>query len=172
MEDKGNLSLIGFMGAGKSSVGAFLARRLNLEFVDLDEEISRDAGVSVEEIFKREGEEGFRDHESRVLRRVLEGEGKVIACGGGIILRRENVDVLRARSTVVYLRAGKNTVLERVGRGEGRPLLAEGQLSERVEKLMSRRERAYRDAAHLVVDTDDRSIEEVAEEIERSWRRN
>lgn len=166
------MALIGFMGAGKSTVGALLARRLNMLFVDLDEEITRTAGMNVEEIFRREGEGGFRERESRALRRVLEAEGRVVACGGGIVLRRENVELLRARSKVVYLRAGKETVLERVGRGEGRPLLSEGRVPEKVEELMARREEAYRNAAHLVVDTDGRSVEEVAEEIERLWSRD
>lgn len=170
MERRGNLALIGFMGAGKSTVGALLARKLNMEFVDLDEEISRDAGMSVEEIFARQGEDGFRDRESRVLRRELEGEGRIIACGGGIVLRPGNVELLRERCTVFYLRAGKETVLGRVGGGEGRPLLAEGRLPERVEELMSLREEIYRRAAHFVVDTDGREPEEIAEEIMKTWR--
>ncbi len=172
MKGKANLALIGFMGAGKSTVGSLLARRLDMAFVDLDETISRDAGMSVEEIFRREGEEGFREREGRALRRELTGEGKVVACGGGIVVRPENVALLRKRCAVVYLRATGETILGRVGGGAGRPLLRGGRLEERVEELLSRREEAYRRAAHLVVDTDGRTPEEVAEEIEREWLRN
>lgn len=166
-EKRKNIALIGFMGAGKSTIGTLLARRLGMRFVDLDEDISREAGMSIPEIFQREGEEGFRDHESRALRENLHGEGKVLACGGGIILRPENVDLLRERCTVIYLQAGRETILQRVGGGEGRPLLAAGDVAERVEELMARREEAYRRAAHVVVTTDERTPEEVVEEIER-----
>lgn len=167
-----NLALIGFMGAGKSTVGSILARRLGMRFVDLDEAVSREAGMSVPEIFEREGEEGFRDRESRALRDNLREEGMVLACGGGIVLRQKNVALLRERCAVIYLRAGRETVLRRVGGGEGRPLLEKGDVAERVEELMSRREEAYRRAAHLVVDTDGRTPEEVAEEIERRCLRS
>ncbi|MDI6872828.1 shikimate kinase [Candidatus Solincola sp.] len=167
-----NLTLIGFMGAGKSAVGSLLAHRLKMGFVDLDEAISREAGMSVEEIFEREGEEGFRDRESRALREELQQEGIVLACGGGIVVRPENVRLLRDRCTVFYLRASRDSILRRVGGGEGRPLLAGGRVAERVEELLSRREEAYRQAAHYVVDTDGRSVEEVVEEIAGIWLRN
>lgn len=167
-----NLALIGFMGAGKSAVGGLLARRLGMEFVDLDEVISREAGRSVEEIFELEGEESFRHRESRALREELRRDGLVLACGGGVVLRPGNVKLLRERCAVFYLRASRESILRRVGEGEGRPLLAGGQVAERVEELMSRREEAYRKAAHFVVETDGRSVEEVAEEIEGIWSRN
>lgn len=166
-ERRKSLALIGFMGSGKSTVGNILARRLGMRFVDLDEVVSRKAGMSVPEIFQHEGEEGFRERESRALRENLEEGDAVLACGGGIVLRPENVSLLRERCTVIYLQARRETILRRVGGGEGRPLLGVGDVAERVEELMSRREEAYRRAAHLVVATDGRTPEEVAEEIER-----
>ena len=172
MARRENLALIGFMGAGKSTVGAELARRLGMDFVDLDGVIAGEAGMSVPEIFDREGEEGFRERESRALRKELKGSGKVLACGGGIVLRPENVDLLRERCLVVYLRVDRDTVLERVGKGVGRPLLEGGALPQRVEKLLSEREDKYLRAAHAVVEAGGRSPERIAEEIAGIWEGN
>ncbi|MBC7252560.1 MAG: shikimate kinase [Actinobacteria bacterium] len=170
MERRENLALIGFMGAGKSTVGAALARRLGMDFVDLDGVIAGEAGMSIPEIFDREGEEGFRERESRALRKELKGAGKVLACGGGIVLRPENVDLLRERCLVVYLRVDRNTVLNRVGEGEGRPLLAGGPLPRRVEELLSEREEKYLRASHAVVEAGGRTPEGIAEEIAGIWK--
>lgn len=166
-----NLALVGFMGAGKSTVGPVLASRLGLTFVDLDERIAAGAGMDIGEIFSREGEEGFRARESEALRRELRGRGKVIACGGGIVLRRENVELLRDSCMVCYLDADMETLLRRLEGGEGRPLLQGGELSRRVEELVEARREKYREAAHLVVDVGEKSAEEIAGEIAEAWKR-
>ncbi len=171
-EGKKSIALVGFMGSGKSTVGPLLASRLGMSFVDLDEAICAEAGMSVEEIFAREGEEGFRERESEALRREMEGGGKVVACGGGAVLRRENRSLLRERSLVVYLRVGKDELLRRLGDGEGRPLLAAGSLERRVEELLQGRERAYREVADMVVDAESRDPRDIAEEIARLWKRS
>ena len=165
-----NLALIGFMGSGKSTIGPILASRLDMSFVDLDDSIAAEAGMDIGEIFSREGEEGFRSRESKALRRELQGEGKVIACGGGIVLREKNVELLRARSLVFYLRVGRKTALERLGDGEGRPLLRGEALPERVENLMAARDARYREAAHFVVEAESGDPEAIAGEIADTWK--
>lgn len=166
-----NLALVGFMGSGKSTVGGLLATRLGMEYVDLDDEVSRRAGMDIPAIFEREGEEGFRQRESLALREVLTGGGKVVACGGGVVLRDENLELLRRRALVVYLEVSEETAVSRLGDGEGRPLLAEGDIAARVGELMARRRERYHMAAHEVVKADRGDPEEMAEEIAGIWRR-
>ncbi len=168
---RGNLSLVGFMGSGKSTVGPLLASRLGMSFVDLDDSVAAEAGMGIEEIFSREGETGFRARESEALRREMQGEGKVIACGGGIVLKEENVRLLRAGSLVFYLRMGVDAAVARLRGGEGRPLLRGGVLRERAEELMAAREERYREAAHFEVEVEGRDPGEIAEEIEEIWKR-
>lgn len=168
---KQNLALVGFMGAGKSTVGRVLASRLGLSFVDLDDSIAAEAGMAVEEIFSREGEEGFRLRESEALRRELQEKGKLIACGGGIVLRRVNVELLKERCMVCYLHADRDTLLRRIGGGEGRPMLRGHDLRRRVQELMEAREDKYREVAHIVVDVSEKSAEEIAGEIAEAWKR-
>lgn len=169
--EKENLTLIGFMGAGKSTIGPLLASRLGLTFVDLDDSIAKEAGMDIGEIFSREGEEGFRARESEALRRELQGEGKVIACGGGIVLKEGNVKTLRMRSLVFYLRVEVDAAVARLGAGGGRPLLRGKGLRERVEELITAREEKYREAAHFVVAVGEKSAEQIAGEIAEIWWR-
>ncbi|HYD37500.1 MAG TPA: shikimate kinase [Allosphingosinicella sp.] len=116
--------LVGLMGAGKSTVGRRLARRLRLAFVDSDEEIERAAVHSIKEIFDRFGEAGFRDGERRVLRRLIEGEPKVIATGGGAFMNAETRALILDRCLAVWLDADLETLAGRVARRGHRPLLA------------------------------------------------
>lgn len=165
------ITLIGFMGAGKSAIGAMLARKLDMQFVDLDEVVSREAGKSISEIFAQEGEEGFRERESDALRRELSGGEKVLSCGGGIILRDENVELLRERSRVYLLDISAEKAMERLPSGDGRPLLEEGDREERIKELMAARAERYRSAAHVVIDAESAEAEEDVEEIAAEWSR-
>lgn len=166
-----SIALIGFMGAGKSTAGKLLADALDMAFVDLDEEIARDAGADIPAIFASEGEEGFRRREKAALQSALRGGGKVVSCGGGIVLRDDNVDLLRERSRVIYLRISAEEAVRRLTGEGGRPLLEGGALAERVEGLMEAREGIYLEAAHEVVEADGLAAEEVAEVIRRRCRR-
>ncbi|UCE87893.1 MAG: shikimate kinase [Deltaproteobacteria bacterium] len=156
------------MGAGKSAAGARLAQRLGREFVDLDAELERSAGRGIAEIFDAEGEEGFRARERAAIESVA-GKPAVVALGGGAIAQPGMSERLAASGTVVYLRARPETLLERVGDAAGRPLL-EGldreQRRLRIRALLARREPAYR-SARIVVDTDGRSVDEVADSLAR-----
>jgi shikimate kinase len=119
-----SIVLVGLMGAGKSTVGRRLARRLGLPFVDSDEEIERAADHEIKEIFDRFGEASFRDGERRVLRRLLGGEPKVIATGGGAFMDDETRALILDRCIAIWLEAGVETLAERVARRAHRPLLA------------------------------------------------
>jgi len=162
------LWLVGMMGAGKTSVGPLVAARLGMAFVDLDEVVAAAAGRSVAEIFAVEGETGFRRREAAALVETA-GSAAVVACGGGVVLAPENVALLRRTGLVVWLEASAEALEERVGHGEGRPLLAgEGRPSLRT--LLAAREAAYRGAAHRQVATGGRRPEEVAEEVVQWWK--
>jgi shikimate kinase len=151
------------MGAGKSSVGRALARRLGRAFLDTDEEIERGAGLRVREIFAREGEAGFRAREREEVAAAA-GSGAVVALGGGAVGQPEVLERVLASGTLVYLRARPETLLARVGSARERPLLAplgpEARLL-RLRELLAEREPAYLRAAHCV-DTDGLDPEEVA----------
>ncbi len=116
--------LVGLMGAGKSTIGKRLATRLRLPFVDADHEIERAAGLSISEIFDRFGEAGFRDGERRVIARLIDGRRKVVATGGGAFMQPDTRDLILERATAVWLDADLDVLAERVGRRDGRPLLA------------------------------------------------
>jgi len=156
--------LIGFMAAGKTTVGRALASLLRFEFCDTDEMIAASAGRTVEEIFAAGGEDGFRALERDAVVQAAARPGRVIACGGGAVLAVRNYGVLKGAGPIVYLRTSVEELLARLGTGEGRPLLR-GDPAEAVPRLLSERAPAYETAADLVVDTDGREAAEVAGEI-------
>lgn len=157
-----NIILIGFMGTGKSTVGKHLARILEWEFIDTDLEVEATTGMSIPEIFRRHGETRFRSEEALVVQRLLEREKTVIATGGGTILNRENRMILDRMGWVISLYAPIATVLERVGSKNDRPLLKKSM--EEIKLLWQSRQPQYNQADY-VVDTTDKGIEEVGEEI-------
>lgn len=166
MRGRGPIWLMGMMGAGKSSVGRALAVRLARPFVDTDAEIERAAGCSVAEIFASEGEPGFRRRECAAVEACADSDS-VVALGGGAVAQPQLARLVAAAGASVYLRARPETLLARVGNAEARPLLtgldAAGRLT-RVRELLSAREPAYA-VARECVDTDDRSVDEVAAEV-------
>jgi len=159
-----NVVLIGFMGTGKTAVGRALAARLGLAFVDTDALVEERAGRSVARIFAEDGEEVFRRLESEAVASAGDRAGTVIATGGGVVLRPENMARLRQRGMVVALRAAPAAILARVGAGSARPLLGANP-EERVRRLLVERGPLYEDA-DLVVDTSDLSTDEIARCIE------
>lgn len=164
----GHLVLVGLMGAGKSSVGRVCAGRLDRPFVDVDEAIEAVARRPVAEIFAAEGEGAFRALERQTLADVCAApQPLVIACGGGAMGDAENRRVVRASGCVVWLRADPGTLAARVGSGPEaarRPLLSDGVPPvATLERLAALRAPAYEAAAHAVVETAGRSVDEVAE---------
>jgi len=153
------------MGSGKSAVGRQLARMLHLTFVDSDDEIESRTGVDISFIFEKEGEEGFRKREVRVIDDLSNMEAVVLATGGGAILDDDSRSRLGARGFVVYLYTTVEQQLLRTQKGRDRPLLENGDRSEVLEALMAVRDPLYREIADLVVETDGRKVRAVANEI-------
>ena len=150
---KGNLFLVGMMGAGKTTLGRALAQRLDMEFVDTDRVLVERTGVPVATIFEFEGESGFRRRECAVLAEVAEREGVVVATGGGAILAEENRRVMRDHGTVIYLRARLESLWERTRHDNSRPLLATPDPRATLATLLAARDPLYREAAHVIVET-------------------
>lgn len=160
----GNIVLVGFMGAGKSTVARELGRLAGFRTMDLDAEIVRLQGRSIPEIFAEEGEASFRDFEEQTLRSLSGLRQTVVATGGGVIGRTENWTAMRRLGPVVYLRARWETLRSRIESGDGRPLAARGRDMEEVRTLWEARLPLYAQA-DLVVDTDERSAIEVAQAV-------
>ncbi|HLU92271.1 MAG TPA: shikimate kinase, partial [Pedomonas sp.] len=138
--------LVGLMGVGKSTIGRRLASRLNMPFVDADEEIERAAGLSISEIFERYGEETFRDGERRVIQRLIDGTVKVIATGGGAFVQDETRQLILEQSIAVWIDADINILVERTSRRNTRPLLRNGDPKEILTNLAASRTPYYAQA--------------------------
>ena len=162
-----HLVLVGLMGAGKSTVGVRCAELLGRPFVDTDDVVEATLGLTVPEIFAAEGEPGFREHERRAVADVCASPVPlVIACGGGAVLDPGNRGELRATSVVVWLRAGPDALAERVAdEAENRPLLKERGTAATLALLDVLRAPAYQAAAHATVETEGRSVDEVASAV-------
>jgi shikimate dehydrogenase len=160
-----HLLLIGFMGAGKSTVGRLVAERLGLPFVDVDTLVERSDGRSVREIFDADGEPEFRALETIALESLESRPASVVGCGGGVVLSDANRTLLKRLGTVVYLRVTAAETLARVGDDHTRPLLAGAGGALAASRLLEAREALYAAIADVVVDTVDRTPEEVAREI-------
>ena len=165
MMHAGNLYLVGLMGAGKSTVGRLLARRLKLRFLDCDHEIERRCGVKIPLIFEIEGEPGFRARESEVLAELTALRGIVLATGGGAVLAPQNRRRLAENGTVIYLRARPEDLYTRVRHDRNRPLLATPDPLRRLRELHAERDGLYASIADLVVDTGRQSVQALAREL-------
>jgi shikimate kinase len=162
---KGNLFLVGMMGAGKTTLGRALARRLGREFADTDKVLVERTGVPVTTIFEIEGEEGFRRRESTVLAELAARDGLVIATGGGAILSEANRELMRSHGTVIYLRARLENLWERTRQDTTRPLLQTPDPRGTLSELLAAREPLYSDAAHVIVDTGAQSAASLANKV-------
>ena len=154
-----NVFFVGLMGAGKTTVGRPLARRLGCPFFDSDHEIEARSGARIPAIFEREGEVGFRGREAEVISELTRRENIVLATGGGAVLRRENRQVLKGRGFVVYLHTNPHDLWLRVGTDKNRPLLQTTDPKGRLEALYEARDPLYRECAHLVVETGQPSVD-------------
>ncbi len=157
--------LIGFMGAGKSTVGRLVAEALRMPFVDLDTAIESSLGTSVAEVFQTLGEAAFRTAESRALASLADVPPTVVACGGGVVMDDDNRRLLKELGHVIYLRVGAEEALARIGDTSGRPLLASGDAVSMASTLLAARETLYCTVADTVVDTSGVRAHEVAEKI-------
>lgn len=158
------VALTGFMGTGKSRIGWELSRRLALTFIDTDRVIERVSCMRITDIFEVYGEDVFRDYETEIVRRCLKLDEVVVSTGGGTVVREVNRRLLKSRGPVVGLHASAETIYRRTRRHK-RPLIEQGDPTERIRGLLAARREAYRDAASFEVSTDGRDSSDVVEEI-------
>lgn len=153
-----NIFFVGLMGAGKTTVGKSVAKRLGRPFFDSDHEIEARCGVRIPTIFELEGEDGFRQREALAIDELTRREGIVLATGGGAVLRPENRTHLHERGVVVYLRANPYDLWQRTRHDRNRPLLQTENPRAKLEALYAQRDPLYREVAHFVIETGKPSV--------------
>lgn len=160
-----NIVLIGFMGAGKSTISDFLSTMFDMKLVEMDQEISERQEMSIPDIFATYGEEYFRNLETELLREMQTGSNCIISCGGGVALRQENVVEMKKNGRVVLLTASPEVIYERVKDSNERPILKGNNNVEFIADLMEKRREKYEAAADIVICTDHKTILQICEEL-------
>jgi shikimate kinase len=164
---KNNIYLVGMPGAGKTTVGRQLARRMHRSFIDADHEIEARTGVRIPLIFDIEGEQGFRDRESKVIVELAAESNLVVATGGGAVLRPENRAAIKQGGTVIYLHAVPRLLFERTRLDPNRPLLQVADPMGKIEELFAQRDPLYREVADIIVNSMGGSISHLVKQVER-----
>ena len=161
------ITLIGFMGSGKTVVGKSLADKLNIKFIDMDTEIEKIEKKTISNIFKEDGEDYFRKLESDLLKVLLKEDNIVISTGGGIITRQENIDMLKEEKRVVFLDANVETIQKNVSKEiNKRPLLKESKnIYETIDSLLKKRYDKYNGVSDMKISINDKNINEVVSEM-------
>ena len=168
-KSRSNIGLIGFMASGKTVVGNALATKLQLYFIDTDTVIAEKAGKSIPEIFAADGEDIFRKLENEVIQEVCKLDSHVISFGGGAVLSQTNVKTIQENTTVILLTALTDTIRSRIGSSNFRPLLNGNSATQEqdISSLLAKREVQYRAATDFIIDTDDKSVKEIVDELVR-----
>ena len=157
--------MIGFMGAGKSTVAEYLSTMFAMEVVEMDQEIVKEEGMSIPDIFATYGEEYFRNCETELLKKMQSRKNVLISCGGGVVLRECNVEQMKKNGRVVLLTASPEEVYERVKDSDDRPVLAGRKNVKGIAELMEARREKYEAAADIIVNTDHKTVLQVCEEL-------
>ena len=160
-----NIFLIGFMGAGKSTISAALQEIFAMEVVEMDQIIAKRNGMSISEIFETYGEPYFRNEETQLLVDIQSKKNVIVSCGGGVPMREVNVEAMRKSGKIVLLKAKPETILNRVKESHDRPLLENNKNVDFIANLMEQRRAKYEAAADIVIETDGKSAVEICEEI-------
>ncbi len=163
--DYENISLIGFMGSGKSTIGRILAGKMGFLFIDMDKIIELDKGMEIKDIFKEYGEDYFRDLESKVIKKIYKNKNCIFACGGGVVERKKNVDIIRRNSRVIYLNVSPENSSRRLKDAKDRPLIDVKNREEIIRKMVKRRDILYRKYAHIVIDNNREDPYKTSKEI-------
>ena len=153
------------MGVGKSTVGKRLAKKLNLDFFDSDQEIIKKTGVDIATIFEYEGEKGFRKREEKVIQELCQHKKIVLATGGGAILSKQIRELLSSSGIVFYLRASIETILNRAKNENSRPLLKSTNKREKIKEILAQRSPLYEEVANHIINTDRHTVNWTAEKI-------
>lgn len=160
-----NIMIIGFMGTGKTTVSNELSKMMSMNMVDTDQFIENKTGMKIQDIFKEHGEEYFRDIETNAIVDILAKDNQLISCGGGIVLRDENIKFMKDRGKIILLTASPKAILQRVKKEDTRPLISQNIGEEDIAKLFEKRSDKYYGATDIVIDTTDKSVEEICNEI-------
>jgi shikimate kinase len=166
MQMTGNIFFVGLMGAGKTTVGKLLAKRLGKTFHDSDHEIEAKTGVQIPVIFELEGEAGFRKRETAAIAELAAKNGIVLATGGGAVLAKANRENLSQHGTVVYLRASVHDLWQRTRNDKHRPLLQTADPRAKLEQLFAERDPLYREIADIIMDTGDQPVGTIVQRLE------
>lgn len=170
MKKKPNIIITGFMGTGKTTVGKIISNKLNFIFLDIDELIEKTTGMKISEIFKKFGENRFRDIETEMVKIVIKKRGQVISTGGGVVLREENLHNLKKSGIIFCLTASPNTIFERTKGCKDRPLLQVDNPQDKIKKLMNER-RPFYEKAGIIINTDGLTASEVADRMIKEYER-
>jgi len=158
-----NVYLIGPMGSGKTTIGQRVAKRLGLEFFDCDHELEEQTGASVSLIFDVEGEEGFRERETRMLEQLTQRRGVLVATGGGVVLKQRNRELLQRNGLVVYMNTSVGQQLRRLNRDRSRPLLQTGDRKAKLARLAAQRNPLYEELADIEFPSQNRGLDATAQ---------
>jgi shikimate kinase len=161
-----NIFFVGLMGAGKTTVGRYLAKNLGLDFYDTDQEIEKRTGVRVPTIFEMEGEAGFRKREVSMIDELTQLPNIVLATGGGAVLSADNRQHLASRGHVIYLRASVQDLFLRTRFDRNRPLLQNNNPKAKLEQLFAERDPLYLEVADNIVDTGNQPVINIVQQIE------
>lgn len=166
-----NIVLIGYMGCGKSTVGRKAAKALGYTFLDTDSLIEKEEGMTIAKLFEEKGEDYFRNKETEVIKRLIDGEkGNIVATGGGLPMKEENRPLLTELGTVIYLKAENETLVKRLSNDKVRPLLKNVNLQEKIETMLAIRGPVYEACADVVLQADKMSFYEIICQIEKILR--
>ena len=160
-----NIFLIGFMGAGKSTIARTLQRELGFPLVEMDERIVQEQGMSINDIFAQYGEAHFREIESQLVVDLGKQEPSIVSCGGGVVVRPENTQNMKKSGRIVLLKASPETIFEWVKNSTDRPILNGHMNVEYIAELMEKRRVLYEEAADITIQTDGKTREQICEEI-------
>jgi len=161
-----NIILVGPMGSGKTTIGRRLSERLTLDFFDSDHEIVNTTGVSIEHIFDVEGEKGFRTRESDVLKKLCRMPNIVLATGGGAVILKENRELMKKASSTIYLSSSVDQILRRTAKSKTRPLLEKSNNRRKtITNIVEARDPLYREVSSHIIDTNEKKLNEVIDEI-------
>lgn len=166
-----NVYLIGFMGTGKSTVASYFGKKHVVDVIEMDEAIAKREKKSITDIFAENGERYFRDLETSFLKELDAKKNLIVSCGGGVILREENVQLMKKNGKIVLLTASPEVICERVKNDNGRPLLKGRKNPEAIKMLMDERQKKYEEAADITISTDGKSADEICEEIMNEIKR-
>lgn len=160
-----NIFLIGFMGAGKSTIAKTLQTMLGMELVEMDARIVEEQGMSINDIFAQYGEDHFRDIESQLILDIGTEGNTIVSCGGGVVVRPQNTEYMKKSGKIVFLSATPETIYERVKNSTDRPILNGHMNVAYIAELMEKRRELYENAADICIETDGKSKEEICRKI-------